>query len=90
MYKDSYCIVRTREGSIVGCISVATFNYQKIMPSQFATYNYICDRFEIMENVGGMIIIKTYQKMKHAKVEIVDTIGINNVTDIEILSEHEV
>ena len=90
MYKDSYCIIRTRKGNVVGCISIATFNYQKIMSRQFATYNYICDRFEIMENVGGMIIIETYQKMKHAKVEIVNTIRINNVTDIEILSEHEV
>jgi hypothetical protein len=89
VYKDSYCIIRTRKENIVGCYSITTFNYQKIMHNQFATYSYICDKFEIMENVGGMIIAKTYQKMRYSNVEIVNTIRVNNVTDIEILTEHE-
>ena len=44
---------------------------------------------EIYENVGGEVKVKTFDKLNHANVEIINEITFNNVTEIEILSCHE-
>lgn len=91
MYKNSAAIIRTRKNTVVGCHMVATRKYIQIMPSQFDFKNaYICDSFEILENVGGDVIIETNNHLKHAGIQFKNRIRIRNVTEIEIMTEHEV
>lgn len=47
------------------------------------------ESFEISENVGGMVIIIVKDHLSHAGVIFKNIIKIDNVTDIEIMSEHE-
>lgn len=87
-YKNSAAIIRTRTGNTVGCIMIATYNYQTSSNGYFPNPDYICNEFGIMENVGGQIIVATLDKFTHANVECTNTITINDVTSIEILSKH--
>lgn len=88
-YTNSVAIIRTRKGNTVGCHMVSTYRYQALNKSQFVYNEYFCDCFEIYENVGGQVKIKTFDKLRHANVEIVNEITFNNVTDIEVLSSHD-
>ena len=91
MYKNRVAIIRTRKDTVVGCHSVATKKYIQLMPSQFDYKNtYICDSFELLENVGGDVIIKTEDSLKHVGLEFTNRIRIRNVEENEILTEHEV
>lgn len=91
MYKNSVAIIRTRKDTVVGCHMVATRKYIQIMPSQFDYKNaYICDSFELLENVGGDVIIVAKDSLRHANVRFKNRIRIRNVEEIEILTEHEV
>lgn len=57
MYKNSVAIIRTRKDTIVGCHMVAARKYIQLMPCQFDYKNtYVCDSFELLENVGGDVI----------------------------------
>ena len=88
-YTNSVAIIRTRNGNTVGCHMVSTYNYQSLNKSQFVYNEYFCKSFEIYENVGGEVKVKTFDKLNHANVEIINEITFNNVTEIEILSYHE-
>lgn len=91
MHKNSVAIIRTRKDTVVGCHRVATKKYIQLMPSQFDYKNtYICDSFELLENVGGDVIIKAEDSLKHVGLEFTNRIRIRNVEEIEILTEHEV
>lgn len=91
MYKNSVAIIRTRKDTVVGCHMVATKKYIQIMPSRFDYKNtYICDSFELLENVGGDVIIKAEDSLKHAGLKFINRIRIRNVEEIKILTEHEV
>lgn len=91
MYKNSVAIIRTRKDTVAGCHRVATKKYIQLMPSQFDYKNtYICDSFELLENVGGDVIIKAEDSLKHVGLEFTNRIRIRNVEEIEILTEHEV
>lgn len=89
-YTNSVAFVRTRKESVVGCHVISTRNYQKLMPSRFVCSGYTCREFEIFENVGGQVKIKTYDSLEHAGIEFENTITLSNVTNIEIMSEHDV
>lgn len=89
-YINSVAIIRTRKENTVGCHMVVAKKYMQLMSSQFAYKDcYICNDFEILENAGGDIIIKTHDSLQYAGIEFENTIRIRNVTDIEIMSEHE-
>lgn len=91
MYKNSVAIIRARKDTVVGTHMVATKKYIQLMPSQFDYKNtYICDSFELLENVGGDVIIKAEDSLKHVGLEFINRIRIRNVEEIEILTEHEV
>lgn len=87
-YTDSVAIIRTRKGNTVGSYIISTFNYQMLMPSQFVYDGYSCRAFEVYENVGGQVKIKTFDKLEHAGIDFQNVITFDNVTDIEIMSEH--
>lgn len=42
----------------------------------------------LTENVGGQVKIKTFDKLEHAGIDFQNVITFDNVTDIEIMSEH--
>lgn len=88
-FTNSVAIIRTRKGSTAGCHMISTYNYRKIMPTQFCYNGYCGQYFEITENVGGQIIIFVYDKLPHSGIEYKNVIKINNVVAIELMSEHE-
>lgn len=90
-FKSSIAIVRTRKDSIIGCHSIVTRNYTKFKPKQFDYKNsYRCDEFDILETVGGNVVIKTRTRLKHSKVEVLNELTFENVTGIEMFTYHEV
>lgn len=90
-YRNSVAIIRTRKENTVGCHMVVAKRYMQLMPSQFVYKDcYICNGFEILENVGGDVIIKTTDDLKNVGIEFENHIRIRNVEEIEIMSEHEV
>lgn len=91
MYKNSVAIIRTRKDTIVGCHMIVTRKYIQLMPSQYDYKNaYVCDSFEILENVGGDVVIVAEDSLKHAGIRFKNLMRIRNVEEIEILTEHEV
>lgn len=88
-YKNSVAIIRTRNDNTVGCHMVSTYNYQSLNKTQFVYNEYFCKSFEIYENGGGQVKIKTFDKLVHSNVEVVNEITFDNVTNIEILSYHK-
>nr|DAI27706.1 MAG TPA: hypothetical protein [Caudoviricetes sp.] len=88
---NSIAIIKTRKESVVSCHMVVTEEYMKLMPSQF-TYKdcYICKEFEILENVGGDVVVKAYSKLENADIYYENTIRIRNVAGIAVMSEHEI
>lgn len=88
-YKNSVAIIRTRNGNTVGCHMVSTYRYRSFNKSQFVYDEYFCESFEIYENVGGQVKVKTFDKLTHSDVEITNEITFDNVTSIEILSYHK-
>ena len=90
-YKNSVAIVRTRKGNTVGCKMIATYRYAKLNKNQFVyDKGYMCKDFEIIETVGGQVIVKTTDKFEFSKANITNRIVFDNVTDIEILTHHDV
>ena len=88
-YTDSVAIIRTRKGNTIGCHMISTYNYCKLMPNQFVYNGYFCEAFEIYENVGGQVKIKTFDKLHHSGIELENVITMSNVTGIEIMSEYD-
>lgn len=88
-YKNSVAIIRTKNGNTVGCHMVSTYNYQALNKTQFVYDEYKCKSFEIYENVGGEVKIRTYDELNHANVKVTNYITFNNVTGIDIFSCHE-
>lgn len=90
IYKNSVALIRTRKGNVAGCHMVVTRRYIKLMPTSFCYKGcYICDNFEILENVGGDVVIISHDRLGYAGVDIKNRIRIQNVSDIEIMTEHE-
>ena len=52
--------------------------------------DYMCKEFEIVETVGGQVIVKTTDKFEFSKANITNRIVFDNVTDIEILTHHDI
>ena len=65
------------DGYIVNSVTVATKSYVKRDKYYSHKGWYICDWFEITENVGGDIFIETHTKMKHSGVVYTNTIKFN-------------
>jgi len=89
-YKNSVAIIKTKNGSTVGCHFISTYNYIKLNPKKFVYSTKPCKEFSIYENVGGKVIIETTDYLKHSNVEIKNEIIISNVIDIKILTEFNV
>lgn len=88
-YRNSVAIIRTKKDSAVGCHIVFTSAYKTLNPNKFDYKGYLCERFEILETVGGKVVIKTIFRLPHSCVKLKNEIQISNVTEIEILTEHD-
>lgn len=62
-----------KKGNIVNVYSIATLDFIKNNKNRY-DYNYLCDTFEILENIDGEVSIELYQKMECSEVEIKTTI----------------
>ena len=88
-FKNSVAIVRTRKGNVVGCHMISTYGYEKENPNQFVYDEYRCKQFELVETVGGCVIVKTEETLEHSKAKITNEIIFENVTEVEILTTHK-
>lgn len=88
-FKNSVAIVRTRKDNVIGSHMISTYSYQKENPNQFVYGEYRCERFELAETVGGCVIVKTEETLRHSKVKITNEIIFENVTEVEILTTHK-
>ena len=88
-FKNSVAIVRTRKDNVVGCHMISTYGYEKENPNQFVYDEYRCKRFELVETVGGCVIVKTEETLEHSKAKITNEIIFENVTEVEILTTHK-
>ena len=88
-FKNSVAIVRTRKDNVVGCHMISTYGYEKENPNQFVYDEYRCKQFELVENVGGFVIVKTEETLEHSKAKITNEIIFENVTEVEILTTHK-
>ena len=88
-FKNSVAIVRTRKDNVVGSHMISTYDYQKENPNQFVYGEYRCEQFELVETVGGRVIVKTEETLRHSKVKITNEIIFENVTEVEILTTHK-
>lgn len=87
---NSFVIVRTRKGSTVGCTTIVTKPYIKKNTDKYKyKSSYICNSFDIYENVGGDIFVKMYIKME-CGIEIENTICFEKGTVTKIDMETEV
>ena len=70
MRNKGFCIIRTKKDNVLNVYSVATFCFIKKKKKKF-DYNksFLCDSFEVLENVGGEIIVEMYTNMRHSKVD---------------------
>ena len=89
LFKNSIAIIRTKKGNVVGCHMFSTYNYIKLKPKQFDYKGYCGQSFEITESVGGTIVVLVKDKLQHSNIEFTNTVRIDNVTAIEIISEHD-
>lgn len=69
---------------------VFTHNYRGLKPNAFDYKGYACQEFEILETVGGDVVIKAYDKLNYSQAEIKSEIIVQNATEIEILTQHDV
>ena len=87
MKNKGLCVIRTKKGNIVNVYSIATLDFIENNKNRY-DYNesYLCDTFEVLENVGGEVFIKLYQKMKYSETEIETTIRFKKdiIEDIRI------
>lgn len=88
-FKNSVAIVRTRKGNVVGCHMISTYGYEKENQNKFAYDEYRCKQFELVETVGGCVIVKTEETFEHSKAKITNEIIFENVTEVEILTTHK-
>lgn len=80
-FRDSALFVSIKRGTIVNSLFIATNNFIKRNNNYYSLKDcYICNRFDIYENVGGDVFIKTYTKMKHSGVEYVNEIKLERDT----------
>jgi len=89
LFKNSIAIIRTKKGNVVDCHMFSTYNYIKLKPKQFDYKGYCGQSFEITESVGGTIVVLVKDKLQHSNIEFTNTVRIDNVTAIEIISEHD-
>ena len=88
-FKSSVAIVRTRKDNVVGAHMISTYGYEKENQNKFAYDEYRCKQFELVENVGGCVIVKTEETLEHSKAKITNEIIFENVTEVEILTTHK-
>ncbi len=89
IFKNSVAIIRTRKGNTVGCHMVSTYNYRKLQPRKFVYDEYVGASFEITESVGGTVVILVNDFLSCSGFSFTNTIRFENVTGIEIMSEHD-
>lgn len=90
IYKNSIAIIRTKKGNAIGCYSIFTGKYCKLQPHKFDYSGYKCDEFEILETVGGKIVVNTIKKTEISGIEIKNQLVFSNVESIKMLTEHEI
>ena len=75
MKNKGFCVIRTKKGNIVNVYLVTTLDFIKNNKNKY-DYNksYLCDTFEILENIDGEVFIELYRKMEYSGVEIKTTI----------------
>lgn len=88
-YQNSVAIIRTRKDSTVGCHMIFTNRYAAANKNQFMYRGYPCSEFHISETDGGDVIVTTFDVMPQSKVKITNQIRFENVTEIEMLTSHE-
>lgn len=90
IYQSSAAIIRTRKDSMVGCHMIYTRRYMSANKHKFSYRGYPCSEFHITETEGGNVIVTTFDVMQQSKVKITNQIRFENVTEIEVLTNHEV
>lgn len=88
-YRNSAAIIRTRSGNTIGCHMVFTHKYRGLKPNQFDYKGYPCQEFDILETVGGKVVIEASDKLNYSGAEVKIKMNFSNVTEIEILTEHD-
>ena len=88
-YQNSVAIIRTRKDSVVGCHMIFTNRYVAANIHQFVYRGYPCSEFHIAETEGGDVIVTIFDVMQQSKVKITNQIRFENVTEIEVLTSHE-
>ena len=88
-FENSVAIVRTRKDNVVGCHMISTYGYEKENQNQFVYDEYKCKRFELLETVGGCVIVKTEETLENSKAKITNEIIFENVTEVEIFTTHK-
>lgn len=89
LFKNSVAIIRTKKGNTVGCHMISTYNYRKLQPNQFVYDGYVGRSFEISGSVGGTVIILVHDFVSPSGFSFTNTIRFENVTEIELMSEHD-
>ena len=86
MKTKGFCIIRTRSGNTVSMYSIATFSFIKNNKYYKFKDTQKCDSFEILENVGGQVIVRLYRKLRHSSIEIKSEVMFEKgiVTEISI------
>ena len=75
MKNKGFCIIRVKRGNVVDIYSIATYDFIENNKERYDySKSYICDGFEISENMGGQVFLKLYRTMKYSKVPIETTI----------------
>jgi len=92
IFTNSVAIIRTKKGSVVGAHLIATHEYAKMNPNEFA-YNgaFLASSFEIMKTIAGDVIVslkENFPNIEENSIEIKHNAIFHNVTSIEITSEY--
>lgn len=85
MKYKGFCVIRHKRGNVVGVTTIATMDFLKKNEYYCTKQSFKCDVFEIMENVGGTLIVDTYRKLKYSNIQIKNTIKFDE-SDIEYIN----
>lgn len=86
-FKDTVLFIRSKKDTIVNCITVVTDNFMKRNNYYCFKDAFKCTYFEVYENIGGDVFIKTYTHMKHSGVAYTNEIKIDRNTIEEMRME---
>ena len=75
MKNKGFCVIRTKKGNVVNVYSIATLDFTENNKNRYDySKSYLCNTFEILEDMDGEVFIQLYQKLEYSGVEIKTTI----------------